>query len=153
VGKRLGVLVLVCDAAKGAFPVALARAWYGASASLGAGRFGLAVVAAAAVLGHCFTPWLRFRGGKGVATSLGVFLVMDPAAVAISAAIFGASFGLTRVVAVGSLLGALALPFSVWFLGREPGSVGFAALLVVLVVALHRDNLRRLRIGAERRLD
>ncbi len=145
IGRRLGALVLLLDAAKGALPVIAAGrvpgpAWLPCAAGF------------AAIVGHCFTPWLRFRGGKGVATTLGVFLAIDPPAVGAAALVFALGYAATRIVAIGSLAAALALPLAVYLLGRPAAELVLAAAALALVLALHRDNLARLRAGRENRL-
>ncbi len=153
VGKRLGLLVLALDAAKGAAAVLLVVAVVVEPAPdvvlLHAQLFG----AGLAVLGHCFTPWLGFRGGKGVATSLGVLLVVEPLAVALSALVFALTWVRSRKVALGSLAAVASLPFVLLALGRDAVTLGFAAALVGLIVVQHRDNLARLRRGTEPRFE
>ncbi|MEM1032626.1 MAG: glycerol-3-phosphate acyltransferase [Myxococcota bacterium] len=110
-GRGWGVVVLVLDALKGAVPVGIAvwTAGAGLTSPLGVTAAGLA-----AVVGHCFPVWLAFRGGKGVATSLGVFLVIDPVAAAASAVVFFATYALTRTASVGSLVAATLFPVILW---------------------------------------
>jgi glycerol-3-phosphate acyltransferase PlsY len=141
-GKGLGALVLLLDAAKGALP-ALAARWL----FPGAGWLHVAV-GLAAVLGHVFCPWLGFRGGKGVATALGVFGALAPAQVAFGAAAFALALAAARVVAVASILGVAAATLAALLgLGAHPYSAGLAATFL-LVVWTHRSNLARLRGGA-----
>ncbi len=144
-GKKLGALVLLLDAGKGALPVWLAAhqadpPWLPQACAF------------AAILGHCFTPWLGFRGGKGIATTLGVFLVIDPVAIGIAVAVFAAVVAVTRIVAVGSLVAAAALPIAIAALGRPRAELVLAVAALALVIVLHRDNLARLRAGRENRL-
>jgi glycerol-3-phosphate acyltransferase PlsY len=147
VGPRLGALVLVLDALKGALPlvVALER---GVAASGAVGP--LHAAGAAAIVGHCFTPWLRFRGGKGVATSLGVCLVLVPDALAFAVLAFGLVFAARRVVSLAALVAAATLPVAGWLVGRTRGEVAFLGVLALVVGALHHENLARLRAGRER---
>jgi glycerol-3-phosphate acyltransferase PlsY len=108
-----------------------------------------AFVAAGAVVGHCFSPWLRFKGGKGVATSFGAIFAFSWAAglVAVGGWIVGAA--LTRYSSVGSMLGSLLAPFALWyFTGSLPETLyGFFSALLILIT--HRDNIQRLRAGNE----
>src|SRR5919202_829462 len=110
-GKLAGVLTLALDALKGAAAVLLAR-W------LAADDFGInwwvAAAAFLAVFGHCFPVWLGFRGGKGVATGVGVFLSLYPLAVACAAVIFILAVGATRYISLGSILAAATLPLFLW---------------------------------------
>jgi glycerol-3-phosphate acyltransferase PlsY len=136
-GKGAGLVALVCDAGKGAAAVA-------AAGLLWPGRSEVAAVAAlAAVVGHMYPVWLGFEGGKGVATGLGAFAPLVPAAALASLAVFLAAAALSRYVSIGSIAGALTLP-AVALALRGPGPVtwaaGFAAALVLL---RHRSNVRR----------
>jgi glycerol-3-phosphate acyltransferase PlsY len=108
-----------------------------------------AVAAAGAVLGHCFSPWLRWRGGKGVATSFGaLFGLCWPAGLA-AVAVWVAGAAATRYSSVGSMLGSVAAPFAIWFFTRSPAETIYAAFAAALIVVTHRDNLARLRSGTE----
>jgi acyl phosphate:glycerol-3-phosphate acyltransferase len=145
-GKRLGALVLLLDAAKGALVVGLSL-WL---ASRGhAPSYAVAASGLAAVAGHCFPVWLRFRGGKGVATALGVFVVIDPLAAGASVALFALVYALTRVASVGSLVAALAFPFVLLLRGRPWLEVALAAAIFLIILVRHRENLTRLRRGKE----
>jgi glycerol-3-phosphate acyltransferase PlsY len=146
VGKKLGAVVLLLDAAKGALPVAaallLARAGI-------ASPIGVAACALAAVAGHCFPVWLKFRGGKGVATALGVFLVLDPLAALLAVVVFAVVVALSRVAAVGSLVAALAFVITLQLRGRGPEEVALASVIFAIIVVRHVDNIRRLFRGKE----
>jgi glycerol-3-phosphate acyltransferase PlsY len=137
--------VLALDATKGSVAV-----WLADTVS----RHGtLAVVAGlAAVAGHVYPPWLGFRGGKGMATTAGVFAVLAPAATAVAALIFAAIIAASRYVSLGSLGAMAALPpLTAWF-GASPAVFAGACAATALVVVTHRGNLRRLWLGNERRL-
>jgi acyl phosphate:glycerol-3-phosphate acyltransferase len=136
-GFRIGLIVLVLDALKGAVPVLLAR-------RAGLDDWGMAAAALGAVLGHCFSPWLRFRGGKGVATALGVFLVLSPAAAAVAVAVFVGIGGVTRVPALGSLAGSVALSAMCVALESEV-IAGLSLVVTTLIIVRHRQNLAELR--------
>lgn len=157
VGKGPGNLVFVLDALKGAagawFPALLA-AW-----ALG-GQPGFDTRAAGfvgALLGHCFSCFLGFRGGKGVASTIGGLLVLLPAPVVIGAALWGATFALTRYVSLASIVLGLSLPLSCWLLPLltplrlGPGEFWFAAALAAFNVWTHRSNIGRLLAGTESR--
>ena len=153
-GKALGIVTLLLDIAKGWLPVWLA-------AKLGVSFLGISLVALAAVAGHIFTPWLKFKGGKGVATALGAALGILPIAVLPSLGLFLLVLLTTRYVSLGSVLAAVLMPVSmVFFLGRQPSSIllsgesylmALAAwgLVFLLVIAKHHENLRRLLNGTE----
>lgn len=145
-GKKLGAAVLLLDVAKGALPVALAL-WLAARGEVPA--FAVAATGLAAVAGHCFPVWLRFRGGKGVATSLGVFVVIDPVASAVSVLVFAIVYAIARAASVGSLVAALAFPFLLLARGRPTIDVLLAGAMFLVILVRHRDNLARLRRGAE----
>ena len=106
----------------------------------------------AAMMGHCYPLWLGFRGGKGVATALGVFLVVDPASAVIAVAIFLVLVAITRIVSLGSLAGAASLPLSLWLFERSDAAVTLGIAGAVLVIFQHRDNLGRLWRRQEPRL-
>ena len=147
-GRRLGILTLLLDAAKGGLPVAAASAVLGAPGDPGPWA---AATGVAAFLGHVFPVWLRFRGGKGVATAFGVFLALAPLGALAALAAFALAFAATRVVSVGSLAGAAAgtLTVAVTRGGKSPVTWA-AAAMCVLVVVRHRTNLARLARGEER---
>jgi glycerol-3-phosphate acyltransferase PlsY len=132
-----GAIVLVLDAAKGALPTLLAlRTDDDPRIALATGG--------AAILGHCFSPWLRFRGGKGVATAFGVFLVLTPALAAIAILVFALVFALTRVPALGSLAGVTSIAaLLIWQRAQDPAILAIATTLLLLYT--HRANLARLR--------
>jgi glycerol-3-phosphate acyltransferase PlsY len=145
-GKKLGVLVLLLDALKGVVPVALVKLG-GLEPALGG--FALPIVGWAAIVGHCFPVWLGFRGGKGVATSLGVLAVAAPLVTLICAVGFVVVVALGRIVSVGSLAATALFPLVAWLLGRPHGVVwlGIGAFAIVLVK--HHENIRRLLRGTE----
>ena len=152
-GKALGIATLLLDAAKGYLPVFLA----GHSHALDAA--GLSWVVLAAVAGHVFTPWLRFKGGKGVATALGAVLAFHAAMVLPALGTFILALLIFRYVSLGSVLAALMLWFTaLGFLGRwaclpvhSRWQVLAWTLLVGLVVRKHGENLNRLYQGKESR--
>jgi glycerol-3-phosphate acyltransferase PlsY len=113
-----------------------------------------AFAALCAVLGHMFPIWLSFRGGKGVATGFGVFLFICPWAALASIATFFVVFGITRYVAIASIIGAAAFPVFAWFLvtGAHPPLFFAAAIGVsLLIIVKHHQNIRRLFAGTEYR--
>jgi glycerol-3-phosphate acyltransferase PlsY len=145
VGKAAAAATLLGDVGKGALAVGLARL-------AGAGPGVVAAVAAAAVLGHLFPIFARFRGGKGVATALGVVLAAMPAVGMSLLLIWLAAAAAWRYSSLAALLAAGVLPPLAWLLdGRRP-MVGLAALLALLVIWRHRENIRRLRAGTEGRI-
>ncbi|MCC6901361.1 MAG: glycerol-3-phosphate 1-O-acyltransferase PlsY [Polyangiaceae bacterium] len=143
-GKRMGVLTLIGDAIKGAIPVLVARA-------CGLPLAQLSVVAAVAVLGHVGSIFLRFQGGKGVATGLGAFLALAPLAAGMAVVVFAVLFALTRLVSLSSIVAAATLPVVMGSVAElRPGALA-AAVVAVVVIAKHRANIGRLLRAEEPR--
>jgi len=143
-GKEWGYLVFALDGLKGWLSVWLATEF------LQAGDTGSVLTGVAAVAGHVFSPWLNFKGGKGVATSAGVLLGLAPAVLMGTAAIWGISFAVKRIVSVSSLLAATAFPLlAMWLEPGRPALLFAAFVLAGLVWYRHRDNLQRLMQGTE----
>ena len=141
-GKALGIVTLLLDILKGLLPVLVAR-------RLGWDEGGVSLVALAAVLGHVFTPWLRFQGGKGVATALGVALAFQASMVLPALGVFLVLVLAFRFVSLGSVASAVTLlVVLVWKGAPAPVLVPWA-LMVLLVVGKHHENLRRLIKGTE----
>lgn len=145
-GVGLGAAGLLLDALKGTAAVALARVVPGGETSLVPAAAGLL-----AVLGHNFTPFLGFRGGKGVATGAGAFALLAPGPLLVALAVFALAFAASRIVALGSIAAAVALPAAVFLTGRDTAIVACAAGLAILVVARHRANIVRMLRGTETR--
>ncbi len=138
--------VALFDVAKGAGPVLL---WSGLG---GTPSWWALVVGCAAVLGHVFSPFVRFRGGKGVATAAGVFLAYVPGAIGACAVVWIALVAGTGYVSVGSVSAAFAFPVFVALLyPSRPEALWVALAVAVFVIFNHRSNLRRLRAGTEAR--
>ncbi len=139
-GKAGALPVLLLDALKGFAPTILA---------LHDNQIVAALVATAAVLGHCFSPWLRFRGGKGVATSFGaIFALCFPAGL-VGAAGWVAGAALTRYSSVGSMLGSVLAAFAIWFFTGSLPETLYGAFSALLILFTHRANVARLRTGTE----
>jgi glycerol-3-phosphate acyltransferase PlsY len=151
----LGVATLLLDALKGTTAVALS---YEVADRMAAGPPALelgALGALFAVVGHVFPVWLKFRGGKGVATGLGAFALIAPKAVLIAAGIFIAVVVISRYVSLGSIVAVAVFPFVAWRIGQfylSPTSLALISLASLLILVKHRDNLRRLWAGTESRL-
>lgn len=142
-GKRGAVAVLALDMLKGFAPTMAAGALGGPTTA--------AAAALAAVVGHCWSPFLGFRGGKGVATAFGVlFALWWPAGVAF-ALVWIAAVVATGYSSVGSMLASIAMVPVLWF-GLGPVGLAYGAISAILIVARHRENLERLRHGTENRL-
>lgn len=144
-GVRAGVLVALLDATKGAASVLIAQRIAGSGAAP-------EVAGVAAVVGHVYPVWLGFRGGKGVATACGAFALLTPFAVMPVLGVFATAVWLTGYVSVGSVLASLALPAVAWVSGSSLPAVCAALSASTLIVFRHRSNLRRVRLGTERRI-
>lgn len=143
-GRSVGVMTLLGDCLKGLLPVLLAR-------KLGLTDQWIAAVGLAAFLGHVYTVFLCFKGGKGVATALGVFLGVSPLSVAGALLIFVAIVWKTRYISLGSITAAAVMPGLVAVLDGRPPLVLMSVLIAALVVWKHRENIQRLRAGVENR--
>jgi glycerol-3-phosphate acyltransferase PlsY len=150
-GRWAGALALLLDVAKGVVPVLVAR-------SMGAPPLVESCVATLAVLGHMYPVWLRFRGGKGVATAAGALGALAPIPAALSAVVFGIVTAVSRYVSLGSIAALASFPLLVLVLaarGDAPADKSFlvsSALVPLLSIWKHRGNIRRLLAGTERRL-
>ena len=151
-GMSIGVATLLLDAGKGYFAVWLAGHCSGGNIRI------MMFAGLAAILGHVFPVWLKFSGGKGVATALGVFLMISWAAVAAAVAVFAIVVLFWRYVSLASVSAAAALPLLVYLLyapGHAPPSTVTAGTLLaaVMVIVKHRQNIERLMAGTEPRFE
>ena len=145
-GKKLGAVVLLLDAAKGSLPVLLAMSLL---PELPATH---AAVGLAAFLGHVFPLWLKFAGGKGVATALGVLVVLIPWAALAGFAVWAAVVAAIRVSSLGSLLGGLVAIVGSFFLNRPVEYPALAVVLLMLIIFTHRSNIERMLKKQENRV-
>lgn len=141
--KPAAALTLILDAGKGALAVLIARATLGPDAAQIAGF--------AAFLGHCFPVYLRFKGGKGVATFLGTLIALAWPLGLAACALWAATAAITRISSLSALVAAGLAPVAAVLLGR-PDTTAFAIALAALVFSRHGDNIRRLRAGTEPRI-
>ena len=153
-GKLAGILTLVLDALKGAFAVLLARVMLG-NADVNA-KWWIAAAAIAAIAGHIFPVWLKFRGGKGVATGAGVVFMLAPFALLCAGVVFVAVVLITRYVSLGSLAAAVLIPFFLWlqkFLIQPAADIRAPLVAAVagalLIIYAHRANIGRIISGTE----
>jgi len=144
VGKRQGILTLIADTAKGFVPVILAM-------QFGASLATIILVGTAAFVGHLYPIFLKFKGGKGVATALGVFLAVAPVATLVLIALFAVTVLTSRIVSLSSILAALAAPIIFWLFHYPPLVVGMAAFIAVAITLRHRSNIQRMMNGSEPR--
>lgn len=141
--KGLAAATLLCDALKGTVPVLIAAAFLGFPASLAAGL--------GAFLGHIFPVWLGFKGGKGVATYIGVLLGLAPAMVLVFAAVWIGMAYLFRYSSLAALTATAVVPPVLFAIGRT-GVAELVLILTVLVYIKHHENIRRLMAGTESRI-
>lgn len=138
IGKTGAIAVLLLDAGKGIVPTAVTIAFFH-------DMHLAALVATCAVLGHCFSPWLSFKGGKGVATSFGaIFGLSWPAGLCSIAGWFAGAFS-TTYSSVGSMLGNLVAPFALWYFTRDWWVTCFGIFSAILIFYTHRENIVRIR--------
>lgn len=152
-GKPAGIFVLVMDALKGAAAVLVAPRMLASWVSPEEAHLYLPLVAGiGAILGHTYTFWLNFKGGKGVATSGGVLAALVPPAFLITLAAWILIIAITRYVSLGSLIAATVLPFATALTGYPWPICSLTTVIGLLVIWRHRANIQRLRTGTESRL-
>jgi glycerol-3-phosphate acyltransferase PlsY len=144
-GKRQGLLTLIADAAKGFMPVFVA-------VQLDLSVTATAFVAVAAFLGHLYPIFLKFKGGKGVATALGAFLGVAPIATLILIALFAAIVLSSRIVSLSSMIAAAAAPVVLWVFSYPLALIGMSAFFAAMIIVRHRANIKRLLAGTEPKL-
>ena len=153
-GPGIGIAVLLLDVAKGALPVWLVPLAPLAADFPGGSEWCRLSVGLAAVLGHMFTMFAGFQGGKGVATTVGVLLALSPPAFLVFVLVFAGTVGASRFISLGSMLGSLAFAATLGFVapgGWASPTFGFGVAIALLVVVRHRENIGRLLRGEERR--
>lgn len=144
-GKLPGILTLLGDILKGFLPLLAVNLWLAPTPL----QLGLAGVVA--IVGHCYPVYLRLKGGKGVATALGIFLVLDPLALLGAGLVFLAAVAASRFISLGSVLAAIAAPLLTILLHRPPPLIVCACAIGALIIWRHRENLRRILSGTENR--
>ncbi len=146
VGARMASFVLLGDLLKGVLALYLVNHFVSSDLTV------LLVCAVFAIVGHSFSWMCRFRGGKGVATGLGILLYFMPEVAVFALTIWLATVFVTRYVSLGSILAAIAAPLSAWYLGYDWRLVVFVGLCAVMVVARHYQNMIRLKNGTESKI-
>jgi glycerol-3-phosphate acyltransferase PlsY len=147
----VGLIVLLLDMSKGIIAVLLAKSIYGS------GTMMVVICGLLAILGHVFPIWLKFKGGKGVATAAGVFIALTPISLLIALLVFIVVVVITRYVSLGSIVAALSLlAVNVISIFRQPNKDYALLILVVLIVAMiiykHKENITRLIRGNENKI-
>ncbi|HOA29693.1 MAG TPA: glycerol-3-phosphate 1-O-acyltransferase PlsY [Candidatus Cloacimonadota bacterium] len=150
-GTAVGLIVLLLDMSKGIIAVLLAKSIYGS------GTMMVVICGLLAILGHVFPIWLKFKGGKGVATAAGVFIALTPISLLIALLVFIVVVVITRYVSLGSIVAALSLlAVNVISIFRQPNKDYALLILVVLIVAMiiykHKENIARLIRGNENKI-
>ncbi|MGA2808182.1 MAG: glycerol-3-phosphate 1-O-acyltransferase PlsY [Terracidiphilus sp.] len=154
-GKGLGAVTFLLDVVKGSAAVGLGALLAHLLLPGAPVRDMEALAALFAVIGHMFPVWLGFRGGKGVATGFGVFLVAAPWAALAAISVFALVFAFTRYVSLASILGAASFPAFAWYLvrgDRSPFFIAVQASVALLIIVKHHQNIRRLFTGTESRI-
>ncbi|WP_432642664.1 glycerol-3-phosphate 1-O-acyltransferase PlsY [Acidaminococcus sp.] len=146
VGARMASFVLLGDLLKGVLALYLVNHFVSSDLTV------LLVCAVFAIVGHSFSWMCRFRGGKGVATGLGILLYFMPEVAVFALTIWLATVFVTRYVSLGSILAAIAAPLSAWYLGYDWRLVVFVGLCAIMVVARHYQNMIRLKNGTESKI-
>lgn len=144
-GKAAGIITLILDAAKGALAVIIVRSMWNAD-------WLIAVAAVAVIAGHIFPIWLRFRGGKGVATGAGVYLALAPMAVLVAGLVFVAMVWWRKIVSLGSLAAAVTIPVYIYFVPHSTPLLVAAVADAWFIVYAHRGNIARVWNGTEPRI-
>jgi glycerol-3-phosphate acyltransferase PlsY len=145
VGKGQGVATLLADVAKGFVPVYFAT-------QLGLAQSAVAIIGAAAFLGHLYPIFLKFKGGKGVATALGVMVALSPMAALVLLIAFAVVMLASRIVSLSSMAGALTAPIALWLLDGPTTYFILALFLAAMIIVRHRGNIQRLLAGTEPRM-
>ena len=150
-GAKLGILTLILDVSKGLVPTLIAILlrvdfFQNLTKIL---NFDYVLVGICAILGHVFSMFMNFKGGKAVATTLGVFLILVPKAILFAAIVFFVVFAISRYVSLSSILAAISLPIFIYFLYQQTIYVILGILIAILIVVKHRSNIERLKNGTE----
>jgi acyl phosphate:glycerol-3-phosphate acyltransferase len=153
-GRNWGLVAFACDFLKGFLPLYLVRTLGFPDTGSWAVALLLVFCGLAAIVGHNYTPWLGFKGGKGIATSAGVLAALMPPVLAVALSLWIVATLVTRTVSIGSLLAAIVLPpTAAWFYPGEWVYFGLATLAGGLAVWRHRSNIQRLLAGTESRIE
>ncbi len=144
-GKLAGILTLTGDTLKGFLPLLAYKTWMAPTPT----QFGVACCVA--IIGHCYPIYLRFKGGKGIAIALGIFLIISPKAVLAALIIFIVTVVITRYISLGSILAAMSAPLLILMLNHPPPIFLTTLFIATLVIWRHRTNIHRLLNGTESR--
>ena len=145
IGKQAGVLIFLCDLLKGVFGV-----WIGGA--LSGTPLALVLGGVFAIVGHSWSFFLRFKGGKGVATGLGVILSLTPIPALLIFVIWFVIVKITGYVSLGSIVGAALVPIFAWLFGEPRATIGFGFLAAFFVIYRHKENIQRFLAGTESKI-
>ena len=150
-GAKLGILTLILDISKGAIPVALSffMKAYLLENMTGISSLDPIMVGIFAIIGHSFSLFMKFKGGKAVATTVGVFTVLVPKALLLAAVVFFVIFAVTRYVSVSSITAAISLPIFIFFFYWDVPYTIFGGIIAILIIVKHKSNIQRLLNGTE----
>ncbi len=146
-GRKLGLITLLGDCLKGVIPLVIAQQLFHISGP------SLALIAIAAFIGHCFPVYLGFKGGKGVATALGIFLVLSPLSILGALLVFITVLWKWRYISLASISAAAIIPFLVLAISQSLSLFGATLLIALLVIWRHSSNIERLRAGTENKFN
>lgn len=146
IGRKFGIITLIADAAKGFLPAFIALKFLNAPSIV------LALIIVAPVVGHCYSVFIKFRGGKGVATALGVFIALSPKAVLMAMLIFLVILFFSRYVSLASITAAFLMPFIIFYTLKNIYIFAAAMLISALIIYKHYPNIKRLLSGTEHRI-
>lgn len=154
-GAKLGILTLVLDIVKGSIPVILALIMRADLIENVANisNIDAILIGVSAIIGHSFSIFMKFKGGKAVATTVGVFIVLVPKALLLAAVVFFAVFLLTRYVSLSSMIGAVSLPIFIYLLYGNIPYIIFGGIIAILIIIRHKSNIERLINGTETKFE
>jgi acyl phosphate:glycerol-3-phosphate acyltransferase len=147
-GKPIGIATLILDIGKGWLAVKLAQWLFGINTP-----WALVLVGLVAVMGHIFPIYLKFKGGKGVATTFGIFLAITPLATLYTMLAFVIIVAITRYMSVGSIVAAICFPIFIYFTGKNPIYLTLAVILGFFIIIRHISNIKRLIAGTENKFE
>lgn len=154
-GAKLGILTLALDIVKGSIPVILALIMRADLIENVANisNIDAILIGVSAIIGHSFSIFMKFKGGKAVATTVGVFIVLVPKALLLAAVVFFAVFLLTRYVSLSSMIGAVSLPIFIYLLYGNIPYIIFGGIIAILIIIRHKSNIERLINGTETKFE
>ena len=151
-GVKAGLAVWLADVAKGLLPILWSRPLLTSTATIGPMELWISLVALAVVMGHCFSPYLRLAGGRGVSTSLGALLAINPWVGGVVLAVWIVAVAVSRYISLGSILAAVSAPLLFTLYTDSPYYLALGVILAILVIERHRPNIGRLMTGTERKI-